>query len=1749
MKRTLTLVLLMLIVSLVFADPHGITTSVPDDGQGFWSGGRASVGRPVLNITPSGVSNADLERWQEVSRIDFDEYLEAGKYLGVEYNPWNFQFNRVSNQSTVNTTTEAAINRAPLWLQPQLRYTLSQLSSIRQTVWANVILDAVSPYIDEICYSIAHSSPAYLTRVDIYPQIMVENAELIYAYADEFPFVNIVEHGSEASGDWYSTTSYHKMDEFGIARWVEVDRETYYMYVVHPKFTDEIPNYIDPEHSESNSSHANNFAAPPVGRFWREYLYYHNDEGYPKLRDMLLNCIYVYGSPVYAENAIKQINSWVSASMVFTSDAERPHQPIRIYDKHIGRCGEHQDLRGACGRIALIPTKGINCISGDHVWDEFWDERWIHWDGGDIDNPLLYENGWGRHYGSIFEQRSDGKFIPVSDRYSDGHATLNIWAIDAQNRPIDGAMVYLRVDLDGEPYFDNVGVTDDNGLCTFIVGEDRKYYARVNSVVQNMPSSGYDLLVENAANNAVYDFTFQSTQSMNIPNVTEIPVPDGTGSLYKIVADFSSEESLVVGNSVFDDASGGKNCEPTAPGSVDFYMTDSGNYAMATSGFPFSAFNVFTDAEEGNVEFLTNTSDYWYAFLMNGHNVSNPKRVEGSFTIYTTDTAYQTGTLNVNVVDIYGLAVSGTSIVLMPNNLSYTLQNSTASLPVPQGTYDIYCYPSDSQPNYLPTSVQGVYISAGGNQDIEFTLLENDNPASRVIAWEEGENVHISWNNTSNENRLLVCYNVYRGLTDDENNVNSDNWELVNSINSGSSCIDTEWSDCQSGIYRWIVEAVYTAGDTNLAYSNSLAHDMTANVTFNLTTNTGTSPQGTEITLRNLDGNQYHRYTGVVEGSSLTIQDVWLGDYTLTASLHGFTPYTDELAIGGDVVENIEITELLANPANPYVTNSTLLWSNPFGETRNLTGYKVFLNGVMLIQTTETSYTFTGLNSGTIYTAGVSAVYTTGESGIAEISFQDGESMAFGIVAQYNFDGDYNDQSGSGNNLTAYNDIAFTNDAVSGQAVVLDGISDYLETAISPSLNEAALHYTVKVWIKPRVRPVDWTGVIGKPGRNYHLWLHPNGYVHHRFHTEGNTNNGAHNTPDGAITWGEWNQVVLTNDGSIARTYVNGVLLAEAAFNGELVADESVLIIGRHLDGGSMNGMFDGLIDECTIWTRALAPAEIEQVYLNEQIPLGFVTGIVSDADSNPIADARISIGSRGAVTDVSGSYTLTLLPGDYTITCHAIGYEEYTDIVSVVSEQTETMNITLNEYAERPWGLFVQDYSFAWSRVGLDMRDFIEYKVYLDNALIATIQDTSYTFTGLTPGQLYMAGVEAVFDIGTSERAETGFIDGTSLRYLNTLSLPLDGDYSEIHGNTPASINGDLEFLSDSAYSNYLHFDGVGDYLELLPTDILGFHQSSFTASAWIKLELNDTNDTAVFGTTFSGATNGGLHLTARTGRLGMRFYGNDTNIGCALIPRIWYQITYCYDLESLTQSIYLNGKLIAQGNNKTPFSNAGVPVFIGQANDTMFFTGGMKHISVWNRALNQFELKNLYDTTKPDYGFVSGVVRLAGNNEPLAGVTVSAGDASTTTDSHGSYLLPLVQGTWNISFRPGIHTEFTVNDVIVIADEETVLDYLYDFTATEEEEQPVTRTELNSLFPNPFNPTTTILFTLGEKANVSLKVYDVKGRLIRKLVDEIMIPGQHYTEWNGLDENDNSVSSGIYFIHMISGKTTEVRKAVLLK
>ncbi|MBN2170258.1 MAG: T9SS type A sorting domain-containing protein [Candidatus Krumholzibacteriota bacterium] len=84
---------------------------------------------------------------------------------------------------------------------------------------------------------------------------------------------------------------------------------------------------------------------------------------------------------------------------------------------------------------------------------------------------------------------------------------------------------------------------------------------------------------------------------------------------------------------------------------------------------------------------------------------------------------------------------------------------------------------------------------------------------------------------------------------------------------------------------------------------------------------------------------------------------------------------------------------------------------------------------------------------------------------------------------------------------------------------------------------------------------------------------------------------------------------------------------------------------------------------------------------------------------------------------------------------------------------------------------------------------------------------------------------------------------------------------------------------------------------------------------------------------------------------------------------------------------------------------------------------------------------------------------------------------------------------------------------------------------------------------FPNPFNPETAIRFSVAEESDVSIRIFDVRGREIRTLVDKRMPPGAHSVYWTGEDNAGRTVGSGVYFCKLQIDDYASVKKMLMLK
>jgi hypothetical protein len=84
----------------------------------------------------------------------------------------------------------------------------------------------------------------------------------------------------------------------------------------------------------------------------------------------------------------------------------------------------------------------------------------------------------------------------------------------------------------------------------------------------------------------------------------------------------------------------------------------------------------------------------------------------------------------------------------------------------------------------------------------------------------------------------------------------------------------------------------------------------------------------------------------------------------------------------------------------------------------------------------------------------------------------------------------------------------------------------------------------------------------------------------------------------------------------------------------------------------------------------------------------------------------------------------------------------------------------------------------------------------------------------------------------------------------------------------------------------------------------------------------------------------------------------------------------------------------------------------------------------------------------------------------------------------------------------------------------------------------------KLNQNYPNPFNPSTSISYQLAIQGHVSLMVYDVLGRQIATLVDEVKTAGAHTVSWDA-----TNLSSGVYFYRLQAGDFNDLKRSILVK
>ncbi len=395
----------------------------------------------VLN-SASSFNDFIEENEKIIGRIAREIEIPAGSDYYVRFYSDNLTLegkNISAYSSGLSEKIKDAIAKSPRWIQRKLT---RHFHAIDGEDYADLILETSKKYVDEIAFTIACSSIGNIPPVEI----IKDNVLTLYQNDEWIKYADIIDYDDD-QGNYYSTIRYWVLENETVKQ-LKYPAEIYYWYIVHPELASENAEYI-------------------YDKFWRDYLFNHNDLGYPLLKEKLSQIYYLWDCESYLQSsqrlwtlsmenhptAIEAISYWIGKTVPAEAYGDRPGQPNIIAHQHNGWCGELQKIAVAAQRTALVPSVGIFNIGEDHVWREFFERGWHQNDnwwsdsGGAVDIPDVYAYGWGKDISGLFAWNGDDSIYEVTSTYihPEDRKTICFQVMDRRFQPIDGARITVAV--------------------------------------------------------------------------------------------------------------------------------------------------------------------------------------------------------------------------------------------------------------------------------------------------------------------------------------------------------------------------------------------------------------------------------------------------------------------------------------------------------------------------------------------------------------------------------------------------------------------------------------------------------------------------------------------------------------------------------------------------------------------------------------------------------------------------------------------------------------------------------------------------------------------------------------------------------------------------------------------------------------------------------------------------------------------------------------------------------------------------------------------------------------------------------------------------------------------------------------------------------------------------------------------------------------------------------------------------------
>lgn len=563
---------------------------------------------------------------------------------------------------TLCSVAAQAVEASPEWIRPALWDNFAMLTPTQQNTYGALILSTPYPYQDELAFEIANLDANILQKYIGDPTIFVDNVKLVYKHDTVLDYVRLVEYSD------YTTAKYKIANNGSDTTEIEIPKEIYYWYVVHPAVSHEAPQLVYPYGS----------AIGGIRYFWRDYLFNYPDTaektvwdcygqgdtiraGYisPILKNRLSGQKILYNGRIDVINnngAIGIVSRWVKDVMVFGADpsdawgGERSPQPVRIYHMHRGRCGEHANFIAAAARSALIPSNCPYDVTRDHTWNEWYDTEWRGWQpySDYINTTRHYEDDPSWDFRAVFSFRGDGYVWDVTPRYSKS-CTLTIVVKDVAGLPVDGAKVSIYTAYFDDPY-DSFLVesvkryTDSDGFAEFLLADSVNFYVNVNGNLRGTypgPGKLYKV-ISCAIPGQHYNLVCNLPGHQAAINVSQDTLTDTT-KFYKIETNFGVNQEIVHGLSMFPNDIGFyerfENFIDVAK-NIEFFICDSANFKTSEANSSFKAFEIGHNVDAGNVSFIC-PEKKWYVVYSTKDLVENCEVVNINMKLYKYNSAVE----------------------------------------------------------------------------------------------------------------------------------------------------------------------------------------------------------------------------------------------------------------------------------------------------------------------------------------------------------------------------------------------------------------------------------------------------------------------------------------------------------------------------------------------------------------------------------------------------------------------------------------------------------------------------------------------------------------------------------------------------------------------------------------------------------------------------------------------------------------------------------------------------------------------------------------------------------------------------------------------------------------------------------------------------------------------------------------------------------------------------------------------------